>query len=122
MSDSFIFNYDKNNNVTVAGYEIDSKLMNAMRSPISTINFSKNKEEIKSMADIFKGKIVPAGLFSAPPPTPSCDGDRDFLDDLKDLVRRPIVTLDKASKASKKNMKTKKRHTKKNARKTKRKN
>jgi len=121
MLDSLIFNYDKNKNVTVAGYEINSTLLNTMRSPISTINFSKNKEDIKSMADIFKGKIVPAGLFSAPQPTTSCDNDvnMDLLDDLKDIVQRPIAVLDKMRK---KKMKTKKRIAQKTKRKTKRKN
>ena len=42
MSNSVIFNYDKNNNIMAAGYEINSELLNANRSPISTLNFSKN--------------------------------------------------------------------------------
>lgn len=118
MPNSLIFNYDEDKNITVAGYEIDSKLLNANRSPIATMNFNKNIGEVKSMADIFKGKIIPAGLFSSNHITNditnnitnnnvncSENNDGDILDDLKELIQRPNIALDKFSK---KHSKTKK--------------
>jgi len=118
-----IFNYDENNNITAAGYEINSDLLNAKRSPISTLNFSKNIDDVKSIADIFKGKIIPVGLFSASHLEYSQNDKGDFLDDLKDLIQRPNITLDKIAKKhpkTKKHIKMKKSLIKKRNRKTKR--
>ena len=117
MNNSLIFNYDENKNITVAGYELDSDLLNAKRSPISTLNFSKSAKDIKSITDIFKGKIVPAGLFSSRQMNYSENEDKDILDDLKDLIQKPNVTLDKFTK---KHSKTKKHLSKKKNQKTKR--
>jgi hypothetical protein len=117
MNNSLIFNYDKDKNITVAGYEINSDMLNANRSPISTLNFSKSAKDIKSIADIFKGKIVPAGLFSGEQMNYSDNKDKDVLDDLKDLIENPNITLDKFAK---KHSKTKKHLSKKKKQKTKR--
>lgn len=117
MNNSLVFNYDEDKNITVAGYEIDSELLNAKRSPISTLNFSKSAKDIKSIADIFKGKIVPAGLFSSRQVNYSDNEDKDILDDLKDLIQKPNITLDKFTK---KHSKTKKHLSKKKNQKTKR--
>ena len=64
MSDSFVINYNKDNNVTVVGYEIESLLLNTMNSPIATLNFNNLSSDTKTVSELFKGKIVPAGLFS----------------------------------------------------------
>jgi len=116
MSNSVIFNYDKNNNIMAAGYEINSELLNANRSPISTLNFSKNIGDIKSMADIFKGKIIPVGLFSASHLDYSQNNGGDILDDLKDLIKKPVIAPNKfTKKRAKKSLgKIRKRRTKRN--------
>lgn len=120
MDQDLIINYNDNDDVTIAGYKIDSSLLCSKESPIATINFKKNISEVKSFHELFEGKIVPAGLFSmayAAQKKPKSDimviNNDELLNNLNELTESPKKS--KSSKSLKRRApKNRKNKTKKN--------
>ena len=59
-----VFNLDKNSNIYSGGFNVNSIMMKAGISPITTLNTSQNGGGTNKVSDLFKNLVVPSYALS----------------------------------------------------------
>jgi len=114
--DDFVFCKKTNGDITSCGFRIDSTLMKRNQSPFVTYTTSNNHvDNTSQVADIFRNKTVPMGIYYAPTKSDRYHADIEEEDTTleidDDLYEKLLGLVDASTMSRKKNLTKKTKRT-----------